>query len=299
MDWLNYHHLLYFWVVASEGSVTAACERLHLAQPTISSQLRKLEKSIGGKLFERSGRNLVLTETGRLVFEYAEEIFTLGRELSEVLAGRQPDRPLRFAVGVPEVLPKLITFRILEPVLHMPEPVQLVCKEGALEDLLLELAAHRLDLVLSDTRANPSSNIRVFNHPLGQCGVSVFGAPKTARKVRRKFPDSLDGEKVLLPTRNTVLRRSLDQWFDDHDIRPAVVAEIQDSALTKTFGQAGVGLFFAPSAIEAEICRQFDVEAVGRLEEVTERFFAVSLERRIKHPAVGEISKEARRELFQ
>ena len=298
MDWLNYHHLLYFWVVASEGSVTAACERLHLAQPTISGQLRKLEKSMGQKLLERSGRGLVLTETGKLVFEYADEIFSLGRELTEIIGGQQPDRPLRFAVGVPDVLPKLITFRILEPVINMPEPVRLVCVEGAFDDLLVDMAAHRLDLVLSDSPAHPASNIRVFNHPLGQCTVSVLAAPLQARRLRKGFPDSLNGEKVLLPTRNTVLRRSLDQWFDSEGIHPAVAAEFQDSALTKTFGQAGLGGFFAPSAIEDEICRQFKVQVVGRLEDVTESFYAVSPERRIKHPAVEELTKEARRELF-
>ena len=298
MDWLNYHHLLYFWVVASEGSVTAACERLHLAQPTISSQVKKLEKSIGRELFKRSGRGLVLTETGKLVFEYADEIFSLGRELTEVIGGQQPDRPLRFAVGVPDVLPKLITFRILEPVINMPEPVRLVCVEGAFDDLLIDMAAHRLDLVLSDSPAHPSTSIRVFNHLLGQCAVSVFGTPPQARRLKKRFPDSLSGEKVLLPTRNTVLRRSLDQWFDSRDIHPSVAAEFQDSALTKTFGQAGLGAFFAPSAIEDEVCRQFKVQVVGRLEDVSEHFFAVSPERRIKHPAVEELTKEARRELF-
>jgi LysR family transcriptional activator of nhaA len=298
MNWLNYHHLLYFWVVASEGSVTAACERLHLAQPTISSQLKKLEKSLGRKLLERAGRGLVLTETGKLVFEYADEIFSLGQELTDVIAGQQPDRPLRFAVGVPDVLPKLITFRILEPVINMPEPVRLVCVEGAFEDLLVDMAAHRLDLVLSDSPAHPSTNIRVFNHSLGQCAVSVLGTPQQARRLRKRFPDSLHGEKVLLPTRNTVLRRSLDQWFDSKGIHPAIAAEFQDSALTKTFGQAGLGAFFAPSAIEDEICRQFKVQVAGRLEGVTECFYAVSPERRIKHPAVEELTKEARRELF-
>ena len=298
MDWLNYHHLLYFWVVASEGSVTAACERLHLAQPTISSQLKKLEKSMGRKLFERSGRGIVLTETGKLVFDYADEIFSLGRELTEILSGQQPDRPLRFAVGVPDVLPKLITFRILEPVLNMPESVRLVCVEGIFDDLLLDMAAHRLDLVLSDSPAHPSSNIRVFNHPLGQCSVSVLGTPQQARKLRRGFPDSLNGEKVLLPTRNTVLRRSLDQWFDSKGIQPSVVAEFQDSALTKTFGQAGLGVFFAPSAIEEGICQQFKVQVAGRLDDVCERFYAISPERKIKHPAVEELTNEARRELF-
>ena len=298
MDWLNYHHLLYFWVVASEGSVTAACDRLHLAQPTISTQLKKLERSVGHKLLDRSGRKLVLTETGRLVFEYANEIFSLGRELSDVLAGRRPERPLRFAVGIPDVLPKLVAFRILAPVLQMPESVHLVCIEGGLDDLLVEMAAHRLDLVISDAPASLSSNIRLYNHPLGQCGVSVFAATKRAPELRDGFPTSLVGEKVLLPTRDTVLRRSLDQWLDVHSINPSAVAEIQDSALTKTFAQAGLGLCFAPSAIEDQICQQYDLQAVGRLQGVKERFYAVSPERRIRHPAVTEICREARQKLF-
>ena len=205
---------------------------------------------------------------------------------------------MRFAVGVPDSLPKLITFRILEPVLHLPERVQLVCAEGHLEHLLLQLAAHKLDLVLSDVPANPTSSIRVYNHLLGQCAVSVFGTPKQAKKLRNRFPSSLNGERVLLPTPGTVLRRSLEQWFHDQDIRPVVAAELQDSALTKTFGQAGFGVFFAPSAIEDEICRQFHVDVAGRAEEVTERFYAVTPERRINHPGVEEISKKARKDIF-
>jgi LysR family transcriptional activator of nhaA len=298
MDWLNYHHLLYFWTVAHEGGVTRAGERLHLAQPTISTQLRQLEKRLGARLFERQGRNLVLTETGRLVLEYADEIFSLGRELQDVLAERPVERPLRFTVGVPDALPKLITYRILEPALRLPKGVQLVCVEGKIEQLYAELAGHQLDLLIADSPAGPGIRVRAFSHLLGESTVSVFGAPSLAAKHARPFPQSLNNAPLLLPTRNTLVRRSLDQWFDARAIRPRIVGEIEDDALLKTFGQAGLGLFVGSTAIQEEICRQFKVRCLGQLEAIKERFYAITPERRTRHPAIVEITKEARRELF-
>jgi len=298
MDSLNYHHLLYFWVVAREGSISRACERLHLAQPTISSQLRKLEKSIGEKLFKRVGRNLVLTETGQLVLRYADEIFSVGRELTDVLRGRSKGSPLRFLVGVADVLPKLIAYRLLEPALHIAEPMRVVCDEAKADHLLTELATHRLDIVLSDSPVTPTVNVRAYSHLLGECGVCVFGATGLARKLRPGFPKSLDGAPLLVPKENTALRRSLDYWFDQEDIRPVIMGEFADSALLKAFGQAGVGVFAAPSAIESEICRQYRVRRIGELPDVSERFYAISVERKLKHPAVVAISEAARGELF-
>ena len=298
MDWLNYHHLLYFWVVAREGSIARACERLHLTQPTISSQLRKLEKSVGDKLFKRIGRNLVLTETGQLVLRYADEIFSLGRELTDVLQGRPTGSPLRFLVGIADVLPKLIAYRLLEPALYLPEPVQLICDEGKLDDLLMELAAHRLDIVLSDSPVRPTVHVRAYSHLLGECSVSVFGTAKLARKFRRGFPVSLNGAPFLLPLGSTALRRSLDHWFDSRNIRPHVAAEFEDSALVGVFGQAGIGVFVGPSAIEKEICRQYRVRPIGELPAVKEQYYAISVERKLKHPAVVVISETAREELF-
>ena len=298
MDWLNYHHLLYFWTVAREGSISRACERLHVAQPTISSQLRKLEKSVGDQLFKRVGRNLVLTETGQLVLRYADEIFSLGQELTDVLQGRPTGSPLRFVVGVAMVVPKLIAYRLIEPALRLSEPIQLTCDEGALDDLLLELAAHRLDIVLSDSPIGPTVNVRAYSHLLGECSVSVFGATELARKFRRKFPASLDGAPFLLPRRSTDLRRSLDEWFESQGIRPQVVAEFEDSALLKAFAEEGVGIFAAPSAIEKEICRQYRVCPIGELPDVRERYYAISIERKLKHPAVVAISDTAREKLF-
>ncbi len=298
MNWLNYHHLLYFWTVAREGSIVRACEQLHVAQPTISSQLRKLEKSLGSPLFKRVGRNLVLTETGQLVLRYADEIFSLGRELTDVLQGRPTGSPLRFLVGVADVLPKLIAYRLLRPALELPEPVQLTCDEGKLDDLLIELASHRLDIVLSDSPIGPTVNVRAFSHLLGECSVSVFGVAKLARKYRQGFPASLDGAPFLLPIGTTALRRSLDHWFESQKIRPRVVAEFEDSALLKVFAQQGLGLFVAPSVIEKETCRQYRVRPIGELPAVKERYYAISVERKLKHPAVVVISETAREELF-
>lgn len=298
MEWLNYHHLLYFWTVARTGGVSAASAELRLAQPTISGQLRALEDALGEKLFHRVGRRLELTDVGRMVFRYADEIFTLGRELMDAVRGRPTGRPLRLAVGVADQLAKLVTYRLIEPALKLPEPVHVVCREDKPERLLADLALHDLDLVLSDAPIHPSVKVRAFSHLLGECGVTIFGTKDLAAKYRRQFPRSLDGAPCLLPTENTSLRRSLDQWFDQQSLRPSVVSEFEDSALLSSFGERGLGLFPGPTAIEAEIRRQYGVVVVGRLEQVRERFYAISVERRLKHPAVVAISEAARERLF-
>lgn len=299
MDWLNYHHLLYFWMVAREGSIAAAAEHLHLSQPTISSQVRRLEQSLGEKLFRRSGRGLVLTDVGQRVFEYAQEIFALGRELVDVVKGQPAGRPVRLNVGMPDVLPKLIAYRLLEPAFAMAEEMRVVCLEGKLGDLLADLTLQRLDLVLSDSPVTPAMHIRAFNHRLGQCGITFFGTANLTKQYRRRFPASLGEAPLLLPTVTNAMRRSLDQWFYHEGIRPRILGEFEDSALLNVFGQAGQGLFPGPTAIEGEIRRQYDVRVVGRLEEVRERFFAVSIERRLKHPAVLAITNTARQQLFE
>jgi LysR family transcriptional activator of nhaA len=286
-------------MVAREGSITKACEQLHLAQPTVSSQLRKLERSLGEKLFERSGRNLVLTETGRTAYRYADEIFSLGSELRDAVAGRRGKRPLRLIVGVPDVLPKLVVYRLLKPALELDDPAQLVTYEGKLEELLADLALHRLDVVLSDAPAGPATAIRAFNHLLGECGIGFFGAANLARRCSADFPASLNDSPMLLPTENTTLRRSLEQWFSEIGVRPRVVAEFEDSALLKVFGQAGEGVFPAPLAIATEVQQQYQVQEIGRVDSIRERFYAISVERRLKHPAVIAISKFARDEFFE
>ncbi|MBA4066599.1 MAG: transcriptional activator NhaR [Isosphaera sp.] len=297
MDWLNYHHLHYFWVAAREGSVTRACEVLHLSQPTVSGQIRELEKAIKAPLFAKSGRGLVLTETGQAVFRYADDIFALGRELMDLVTGRPVGQPVRLRVGVVDVLPKLIAHLLLEPALRLPDPVRVVCVEGKLDRLAAELTIHNLDVVLSDTPLPPTVKAKVYTHLLGESGVVVVGAPKLAEALKPGFPKSLDGAPFLLPTEGTVLRRSLDQWFDAQGVRPVVRGEFEDSALLKTFGRAGEGVFAVPAAAERDVRRHYGVRRVGRAAGLRERFYAVSVERKLKHPAVVAISEQARRSL--
>lgn len=298
MDWPNFNHLFYFWTVAREGSIARASESLLLAPPTISAQVRALERSLGVKLFTRSGRGLALTDAGRTAFRYADDMFTTGRDLLEALEGRPTGRPLRLVVGVADNLPKLITYRLIKPALGLPEPVQLVCHEGRVERLLAELAVHGLDVVLSDAPVGPDVRARAYNHQLGECGVTIFGTAEMARALRRGFPRSLDRAPFLLPSSATALRRSLDGWFDAQGIRPAIKGELDDSALMKVFGQSGEGLFPAPSAVERDVRKQYRVHVVGRVESVRERFYAISVERKLKHPAVVAISEAARQGLF-
>lgn len=299
MEWLNYHHLLYFWVVAREGSVAKACQQLHLAQPTISGQIRALEESLKTALFARSGRNLVLTETGHTVYRYADEIFSLGRELQDTLQNRPTGRAIRFVVGVADALPKLVAHRLLQPALDLPEDVQVTCFDGDPDHLMAKLALHELDLVLSDVPANPRLGFRAYNHSLGECGISFFAARKLARKYRQGFPHSLAGAPFLMPTGNVALRRSLEQWLDGLGIRVHVRAEFSDSALLKVFGLVGTGVFAAPNAVEADVKRMYGVAVVGREETIRERFYAISVEKRLKHPAVVAISNAARTGLFR
>lgn len=298
MDWLNYHHLLYFWTVAREGTIARAGEKLHLGQPAISTQLKQLEQSLDQKLFQKTGRNLELTETGRMVYRYADEIFSLGRELTDTLKGRPTGKPMRFVVGIVDVVPKLIAKRLLEPALRLPDPLRLICYEDSLEKLLSELVLHNVDLVLSDTPVTGAMKVRAFNHLLGESPIAVFGTRELARKYRRGFPKSLDGAPFLMHGRTSAVRRSLETWLDSHDLHPLIRAEFDDSALMKVFGQAGEGLFAAPLVMKDEICRQHEVEFVGEIPKLREHFYAISAERRLKHPAVLAISSTAQSDVF-
>ncbi|HEX7150339.1 MAG TPA: transcriptional activator NhaR [Thermoanaerobaculia bacterium] len=298
MEWLNYHHLLYFWVVAREGSISKATEQLNLTQPTISAQLRALEDSLGEKLFERAGRGLELTEAGRVVFRYADEIFTLGRELRDTLRDRPTGRPRRLTVGIADAVPKLIAWRVLRPAYAMGEPVEMVCREAPSETLLAQLAVHELDLVLSDSPAS-GTGVRAFNHFLGESETTLFAAPALANTLRKGFPQSLDGAPLLLPLRGTQLRRGVDQWLEANGLRPRIIGEFEDPALMKTFARGAMGAFPGPAAIEKEIELQYGVRAIERLPDVRERFYAISPERRIRNPIVVAITDQARKELFE
>ena len=297
MEWLNYHHLRYFWVVAGEGSITRAAAKLRRSLPTVSAQIQAMEKACGAKLFTRTGRQLALTETGQRVFRYADEIFSIGEELMETLRGKPAGRPLRLVVGIPDTVTSLIVHRLLEPVLHYPEPVQLVCLEDKLSRLMAGLALHEIDIVLSDAPATPTVKVRAFNHLLGECGVTFFGTSGHA-SYRRGFPKSLDGAPMLLPSEATVLRQALDQWFEKLGIRPRILGEFDGSTLLKFFGRSGAGIFAAPSAIESHVRKFYGVQVIGRAEGVRERYYAISVERKLKHPVVTAIATAAKHKLF-
>lgn len=298
MRTLNYQHLLYFWMVTREGGVTRASEKLRLAQPTVSSQVRALEEQLGEKLLRRAGRGVELTEAGRVVFRYADEIFALGRELLDAVHGRPAGRALKLVVGIADVVPKLVAYRLLKPALELAEPVRMTCVEGKPDRLLADLATYAVDLVIADAPVGAASRVRAFNHLLGECGVSFFASPELQRGLARRFPKSLAGAPMFLPAENTVLRTSLERWFDAQAVRPAIAAEFEDSALMKAFGHGGGAVFPGPSVIEKEICAQYDVRVVGRAPAVRERFYAISVERRIQHPAVVAISDSARGKVF-
>ncbi len=299
MEWLNYHHLFYFWLTVKTGTVSAAAESLHLARPTVAAQIKDLEKSVGKPLFEKQGRGLVLTEFGKQVHGYAEEIFALGHELREFIkTGHQGNRK-RFVVGLPDVVPKHVAFELLKPALHMKDRPRAVCYEGKLDQLLSDLALHKLDLVISDAPAPPTLEFKVYNHKLGECGMSMLATPGLAKQYKKGFPQSLTDAPCLLPTDHTAVRRSLDIWMDDNDIYPDIVAEFEDSALLKVFGQAGEGLFPIPTAIEGLIKKQYGVHLVGRIPEVLDKFYAISAEKRVHHEATLLVVKQARNKLFE
>ncbi len=298
MQNLNYHHLRLFWAVAREGNLTRASAELCLTPQTVSGQIRSFEEAIGEKLFRRSGRRLVLTDVGQMTLNHADEIFSIGHELMETLRGQPTGRPLRLVVGVADVVPKLVAHRLIEPALHLDEPTRVVCCEGSPEKLLADLAVHRLDVVLSDGPIPPTVRVKAYNHQLGRCGVTFMARPDLAGRLREGFPRSLDGARVLLPSPDAVLRRELDGWFTRRGVRPVVVGEFDDSALLKVFGQAGAGFFTVPSVIADEVGRQYQVQSIGTTEDVVERFYAISVERRIRNPAVAAICEAARSELF-
>ncbi|MGE5359357.1 MAG: LysR family transcriptional regulator [Bacteroidales bacterium] len=293
MRWLNYHHLLYFWTVAREGSVVRAAERLSLTQPTISGQLKLLEDSLGARLLERKGRGLGLTETGQVVYRYADEIFGLGRELLDVLDDRPTGRPLRLAVGVSDAMPKMMVTRLLAPALEIAGGVQLVVRDDKTERLLALLSLRELDVVLADAPMSHDVSVKAFNHLLVESAVSVFAPPPVAARLRRGFPRTIARVSFALPTPNTALRRSLDAWFDKEDVRPQAAAEIEDSALLKSLAVGMGAAFAAPTRVADEICRQYGVRRVGELTGVMERFYAISIEKRLKHPAVVAIARSA------
>jgi LysR family transcriptional activator of nhaA len=291
MEWLNYHHLRYFYVVAKEGGLARAAAKLHVSQPSISEQVRELEGALGEKLFQREGRNNKLTDAGQIVLNYAEEIFTLGREMMNAVKQRPGTGTLRLNVGVADSFPKLVTNEILKPVFAMPQAVHVVCREGKMEDLLAQLAAHRLDLVLSDEPAASSTNFKVFSHALGESSVTLCAEAKLAAKLKRNFPQSLNNAPALLPAENTALRRSLETWFRAQHLKPNVVAEFDDLALMKVMAAEGRGFIAVPTVALKDAVSHYQFRSIGQATTCRVQFHALTAERRIAHPAVSLIAR--------
>lgn len=298
MDWINYHHLRYFWTVARKGGVRKAAEELHVSQPSISAQLRLLEEAVGDKLFKRSGRNLVLTETGQLVLSYADEIFSTGRELMNAVRQRSTGRTLRLNVGMTDSLPKLIAFEILKPAFQLPYPVHVVCRQAEIAPLVAQLQAHRLDIVLADEPASSSLKAKTFNHPLGRSTVTFCAAKPLAAKLRKGFPQSLHQAPALLPSENMGMRAALEKWFNKHNIRPLLVGEFEDSALMEVAASGALGFTAVHSAAAGETMRHFGLQAIAEAQDCTSDFFAITVERRVKHPAAVAIAEHANTRLF-
>ncbi|MFQ3249829.1 MAG: LysR family transcriptional activator of nhaA [Glaciecola sp.] len=296
---LNYKHLHYFWVVASEGSIAKAAEKLCITPQTISGQLSLLEERVGQALFERVGRRLRLTDTGRLVLRYADEIFELGKELSHVLRGAPLVGASQFIISAASALPKTIVYKIIEPALKLEKEVSLVCKEGPVESILGELAIHEVDMVLTDTPLSSNFSVRAYNHYLGKSGLTFFAAKKIKQSLSGPFPECLHQAPFLLPTKQYAIRQLFDKWSNDNSIFPKINGQYDDSALMKAFGQAGFGVFFMPTIIEEEVCKSFDVEIIGRLSDIQQKFYAISAERKVTHPAVAAVCNSARDIIFR
>ncbi|MEB0137775.1 MULTISPECIES: transcriptional activator NhaR [unclassified Undibacterium] len=293
MSGLNYKHLYYFWMVAKAGSIARASEQLHLTPQTISGQLSLFEAVQGEALFRKLGRNLELTEAGRLVLSYAEDIFALGQELEEVLHHRPTERTVQLRVGVSDALPKTVAYQLLEPALKLPQTLRINCREGKLESLLAELGMHKLDVVLSDSALPAHVTLRGYSHLLAESGVSFFATAAVRGHGDLAFPQCLDAAPFLLPGEDAAMRARLLQWFDEQGLHPRIAGEFDDSALMSAFGQAGAGMFAAPSMIADIIMRQYAVELIGQTEQIREQFYAISVQRKLTHPAVLAISKAA------
>jgi LysR family transcriptional activator of nhaA len=296
---MNYKHLMYFWVTAKAGGVMRAGEQLHTTPHTLSAQIKLLEDWLGRKLFKKSGRQLELTEDGRLALGYADQIFSLGAELETAMRDAHASaKVLEFKVGVADSVSKSIAYRLLEPALSTPEPVRLICSEGKFSELLAQLALNRLDLVIADEPMSRRLSVRAFNHPLGGTSMSFFATPSLTAQLKGKFPLCLNGQPMLIPGTLASVRQQLEGWFTRHGVQPRIVGEFDDGALMTAFGREGRGVFVAPTVLEQETIRQFGVKLVGRSEELREEFYAVSVERRITHPCVVAITDAARGQLF-
>jgi len=295
---LNYRQLHYFWVVAKTGSIVRACEQLNLTPQTVSGQISLLEQNFGVELFRRVGRQLELTEVGRLTLPYAEQMFQLGDELEAMLRSNPDEKQIVLRVGVADVVPKSIVYRLISPTMTLSEPIRITCREDKLERLLADLAIQRLDLVISDSPMPSQMDIKGYSQKLGECPVSFFATRALAERYGQDFPHSMHGAPLLIPGQETVVRSRLMRWFAEQNIRPRIVGEFDDSALMKAFGKSGSGIFIAPSVIADEVQTQYGVERIGQTDAIIESFYAISVERKVKHPGIVAITEAARHTLF-
>ena len=296
---MNFKHLHYFWVAAKAGGIVRAGEQLHTTPQTLSGQIKLLESSLGLQLFRKAGRQLELTDDGRLALGYAEQIFALGAEMESALRQEQGKQSvLEFRVGVADSVAKSVVYRLLEPALSMSQPVRLICSEGKFPDLLAQLGLNRIDLVMAEEPLTNRFNIKAFNHPLGSTPMSFFCTPALRATLKGTFPKCLDAAPMLIMGVSASIHKPLECWFAKHQIRPRVIGEFDDGTLMKTFGREGRGVFMSASVLEAETITQYGVEVIGRTEEIMEYFYAVSVERRITHPCVAAITESARRQFL-
>lgn len=295
---LNYKHLFYFWNVAKTGSISRASELLYITPQTISGQLSLLEQALGETLFNRSGKQFELTETGQMVFTYADEIFSLGNELQEILQHHPIGRPTHFKIGLTDSIPKSLAYRLIEPAIQIEEPPRVICREGKLANLLADLAIHRLDIVIADSPMPSSLNVMGYSHHLGESGLTFLATKELAHKYQGKFPACLHGAPMLLPGQDVAIRPKLNHWMNENKVVPKICGEFDDSALMKAFGRAGTGIFCTPSAIAEQVMHQFDVVRIGATNEIKDHYYAISVERKLSHPAVIAISRSAKQELF-
>jgi LysR family transcriptional activator of nhaA len=297
---MNFKHLHYFWVTAKAGGVVKAGEQLHTTPQTLSAQIKLLEDRLGRRLFRKNGRQLELTEDGRVALRFADEIFALGGELETALREKRGTREqvLELRVGIEDVVAKSVAYKLLEPALGLDEPVKLICAEGGFNELMAQLALHRIDLVIADEPLTRKLSVKAFNHKLGSSPVSFFAAPELAARLRRPFPQCLDGAPMLVPGGSSSVRPQFDAWLERQGLHPRVVGEFGDGALMKAFGRQGRGVFLSPSVVEDETVRQYGVQVIGHCEEISDDFYAITAERRITHPGVAAITQAARSELF-
>lgn len=298
MAQLNYKHLRYFWTVAKSGSIARAANQLHVTAQSISGQLTEFQTTLGARLLRRAGRGLELTDAGRRILRYADDIFGLGDELLTVVRDPRSQSVMPIRIGVADSVPKSVAYHVIEPILHMQERVYVICREGRLVSLIADLAVHRLDMVIADRPMPTDIKVKAFNHLLGSSDLSVFASSKLAKTLRGPFPASLQGAPLLLPGESAAIRSPLERWLEAQNVQPRVVGEFDDGALLKAFGQGGAGLFVAPTAIAEYVCAQYHVQPVGRIDSITEDLYAISTERRLRHPAILAISEAAARDVF-